>query len=124
MEHVGCLSRNTGPDEIEQRLNDKVTLNIDKMSMNYDNFRQQQEEDDEVKLFQELNELTLINGVWAFRGRLFIPKRMRKEMLVAHHYSPWGAHPRTSKLLRKLTQNYFWPEIRKDTRNISFPAVP
>lgn len=39
--------------------------------------------------------------------------------MIKHHYAPWGGHPGSSKLLKKLAQTYFWPQMRQDVRKLS-----
>jgi hypothetical protein len=52
--------------------------------------------------------------IWTFQGRVFIPEKLREQVIQQHHDGPMLGHPRCDKTIELVLQNYWWPEVRKD----------
>jgi hypothetical protein len=54
------------------------------------------------------------DGIWTFQGRVYIPEKLREQVLQQHHDGPMSGHPGRDKTIELVLQNYWWLEIRKD----------
>ena len=43
-----------------------------------------------------------------------IPNRLKQEILMAYHNTPWGGHQGSDKTFRKMAPRVFWPGMRQD----------
>lgn len=120
MEHLDCLSRPSIPDQFEETLYDNMNIQINQLKINdKTHLRKEQEDDPETQKFRSLGMPIEEKGTYTFQGRPFIPKSMRDDLLISHHYSIWGGHPGSSKMLKKIAKMYFWSEMRKDVRQMT-----
>lgn len=134
MQHVDTLSRDVKADDYEDKLATHNTVHINTITgtrstnnnetavdttttrrdEKYVKLKTAQEHDEELQNFKNFNKLEECNGLWMFQGRIFTPKEWRKDLMTRYHYAPWGAHPGSSKLLKKLSRHYFWPNMRHE----------
>ena len=49
-------------------------------------------------------------GFLLYNGKFFVPSSLRKKLLTASHYG----HQGVELMMSKLTENYFWPGLRRD----------
>ena len=54
------------------------------------------------------------NGELRYRGRLYVPKVMRNEVLKDLHQSKLAIHPGGGKMYHDLGRTYWWPNLKKD----------
>ena len=52
-------------------------------------------------------------GIVYMHNLIYIPKSMRNKVMALHHNSPLYRHPGTKKTAEKITQNYYFPNLRK-----------
>ncbi|KAD4888403.1 hypothetical protein E3N88_20476 [Mikania micrantha] len=66
----------------------------------------------------DLIDFTLVDGLLFFRNRLVIPDvaDLRLRLLHAAHDSPVGGHGGFLKTSKRLSLQYFWPQMTKDIR--------
>jgi hypothetical protein len=51
---------------------------------------------------------------WAVKYHIVIPKVYRYELLSLAHETPLAGHLSTRKTLRKISEHFYWPSLRKD----------
>jgi len=61
------------------------------------------------------NRISEIDGIIYYDNRLYIPKAMRKDILGECHDSPTAGHPGRSRTWANIEEQYYWPDVRKDT---------
>eukprot|EP00918_Siedleckia_nematoides_P040818 GHVU01088595.1.p1 GENE.GHVU01088595.1~~GHVU01088595.1.p1 ORF type:complete len:1196 (-),score=85.30 GHVU01088595.1:1591-4887(-) len=130
MEHVDYLSRISLPNTYELLLSDKLELSevtvsegdVEAMLQDTANqteaFRKLQEADDD---FNSLREKGLIGvgdgGIWSYKGRIFLPKVLRETYMLCRHYSPFGGHLGSKKLLKTIQRKFKWPHDASDIKS-------
>jgi len=67
-------------------------------------------DDDAKPFFEHRSELNLLEGVIAYKERLFVPAQLRPQMLTHLHEGHLGL----DKCLRRARQAIWWPTIAKD----------
>lgn len=121
MEHIDYFSRLPGSDSLEEELTDKIKF--DAIITNSDNMhhidRQMQENDTEFKDNNMQDKLTFSSNLWTFDNRTYVPEVNRKDLLIAHHFAPWGGHPNQNKMYKRLALNYYWPKIKEDCAKLT-----
>jgi transposase InsO family protein len=53
-------------------------------------------------------------GLWTFQGRVYVPEKLREQVLQQHHDGPRSGHPGRDKTIELVLRNYWWLELRKD----------
>lgn len=70
------------------------------------------------KIFRTHKTCELIDQVWTHGRRVYIPKTLQEETLIAYHFAPWGTHPSKTRTLARLKQTYFWPSMHGDVHRM------
>jgi len=64
-------------------------------------------------------------GLMLFRSKVYVPKdiKLRLEIIKLHHDTPVAGHPGQWKTLELVTQNYWWPGITMQVKNMYQDAI-
>ena len=54
------------------------------------------------------------NGELLYKGRLYVLKVMREDVLKKLHQSRLAIHPGGNKMYHDLIHTYWWPSLKKD----------
>jgi hypothetical protein len=73
---------------------------------------------EERRKFDKQDEFQILpNGLLANAGgKIVVPARPRKEILVRFHDHKLAAHQGIEKTIAKIRAKYFWPKLAKDVR--------
>lgn len=65
----------------------------------------------------EGREAKMNQGLLMVKGKVYVPKEYRREVMRKHHESVDAGHPGQTKTIELITQNYWWPTLNIDTKN-------
>ena len=58
------------------------------------------------------------NGrILKYKGRLWVPKKLHREVMKLAHESSYTMHPGAVKMYQDLKKNYWWSGMKKDIFN-------
>ena len=71
---------------------------------------------DKLDNFGKLNQdyLKYENGMMHFKGKVYIPRSLRENIMMENHDTPIAGHPGIIKTQELIKRNYWWPKIHKD----------
>lgn len=75
----------------------------------------QKDEAANVKL-SEQPDMLLVDTLWRYRNRLYIPASLRSRVLDVYHGSVLSGHPGTRKTCKKIRKIMNWPRLEEDVR--------
>ena len=52
------------------------------------------------------------DGVWRWRGRLYVPEALRIDIILEHHNPPYAGHLGVEKTLEATARTFWWPSMR------------
>ena len=74
-------------------------------------------------------------GLLVCRGKVYVPRKWRRTMIIKHHNAINVGHPGQTKMLELISRNYWWPQMKVDViayvqsclccqQTKTFPAKP
>ena len=58
-----------------------------------------------------------VKGVLQYQELPYVPEIIRSEVINCHHDDPLAGHFGIDKTRQLVSQKYYWPSLRKDTKN-------
>lgn len=124
MQHVDCLSRAMITDELEEKLIERLEVNlveeevadVREVTSILGRVREVISTDEEGERLKNNNILYLRQGVlWTDVGQIFVPQPMRRDLVESDHVA-FNQHMGIRKTTNKLLKAYWWPGIRRDIK--------
>src|SRR5699024_2376721 len=114
MMHVDCLSRNPCEDVVEDRMVLAVRIGPIHRSDELPTLVELTVECDKLKELPR--EVASSDGVYYYRGKLFVPPKYRPAVLYHHHGHVTAGHPGETRMTMKIREIFDWPKLREDIR--------
>ena len=66
------------------------------------------------KPFRKMNKFELKNDLILYNKLIYIPEKLRLDILMRYHEKPAAGHLGIKRTLELITRNYWWPKIKED----------
>ena len=67
--------------------------------------------------FKKMNKFELKNDMILYNNLIYIPKKLRPNILEKYHDQPSAGHLGIKRTLEIITRNFWWPKIKEDVTN-------
>ena len=69
------------------------------------------------KPFRKMNKFKIQNNMILYNNLIYIPEKLRLEILMKYHESPSAGHLGIRRTLELITRNFWWPKIQEDVKS-------
>eukprot|EP00833_Pecoramyces_ruminatium_P005437 jgi/Orpsp1_1/1179469/evm.model.c7180000069456.1 len=69
------------------------------------------------KPFRKINKFKIQNNMILYNNLIYIPEKLRLEILMKYHESPNAGHLGIKRTLELITRNFWWPKIQDDVKS-------
>jgi len=70
------------------------------------------------KPFRKMNKFELKNDLILYNNLIYIPEKLRLDILMRYHEKPAAGHLGIKRTLELITRNYWWPNIKEDVTKL------
>ena len=69
------------------------------------------------KPFRKMNKFKIDNGLILYNNLIYIPEKLRLDILTRYHDKPAAGHLGVKRTLELISRNFWWPKLEDDVRS-------